>query len=133
MPGSTARAAQLSMTRWIPPLVALAACAACASPDPRPPVARIRLDPAFIAFGEPASVTLDGSSSRDDLDDPDASRGFTWSWDDDGAAIEEGTVNSDVLRVRFTGRFATTITLVVTDEDGNEGSVFARLGLTLAE
>lgn len=113
-------------------LAGLALCA-CASPEPRPPVARIRLDPGFIAFGVPTAVTLDGSASRDDLDDPDARRGFTWSWDDDGAAIEEGTIHGETLRVRFTGRFATTISLTVVDEDGNAGSVFARLGLTLPE
>ena len=112
----------------------LAWAGACATDLARRPVARVRLDPPAVAEGDgyATAVTLDGTASRDDFEDPGAPLGYAWAADDPAARFE-GSTHEGRVRVRVSGQTPVAFRLTVRTPDGRAASVEARLGLTLRE
>ena len=111
---------------------ALWASAACGQDFVRPPVARIHLDPAYVALGDAmtTSVTLDGSESEDTFNDPANPLAYEWSFDD-AYAVDAGGVDQPVLVARFAADHPVTVTLTVTNPTGQSSMAQARIGVFL--
>ena len=106
----------------------------CSQIGPRPPVPRFTIDPEFIPQGDDhrTPVTLDGSGSADDLEDPTVPLEFAWDVDDPSRRVLEGALDAAVAVLTFSGEHVVTVTLTVTDPDGLSASVSDRVGLTVA-
>ena len=113
----------------------LAAASACDAPIGHPPIARISLTPGAIPAHDEfqTAVTLDGTASADPIDDPAGARPLTYQWDivDDDSRFDTGSATTKAPVVRFRGERPPTITLTVTDEDGNASSATKDLQLTV--
>jgi extradiol dioxygenase family protein len=117
-------------------VLALVLFAACDTPVGHPPIARIDLTPAAIPAHDQfqTAVTLDGSKSADPIDDPAGTEKLEYQWTilDADARFDTGSrESSEQPVVRFRGERAATITLTVTDPDGNESSSTKYLQLTV--
>jgi hypothetical protein len=110
--------------------------AACDAPIGHPPIARIELAPAAIPAHDEfqTAVVLDGSTSADPIDDPGGTEKLDYQWTivDAEARFDAGSRDtSQMPTVRFRGERAATITLTVTDRDGNDSSSTKYLQLTV--
>jgi len=110
--------------------------AGCVVDDGRPPIARIDLLPGAIPEHDDfeTAVTLDGSSSADPIDDPDASERLSFAWEilGDEARFESGSDEHDVAPVvRFRGEVPATVLLTVTDPDGLDAIAQANVQLSV--
>ena len=108
----------------------------CDAPIGHPPIARIDLSPAAIPAHDDfqTMVTLDGSKSADPVDDPAGATKLTYQWEivDAENRYETGSRDTQQMsQVRFRGERPPTITLTVTDKDGNESSSTKYLDLTV--
>ena len=113
----------------------LVACG-CDAPIGHPPIARIELTPAAIPAHDEFQtlVTLDGAKSADPIDDPSGTQKLTYQWTITDAEVRFEAGSRDTQKapmVRFRGERPATITLTVTDEDGNESSSTKYLDLTV--
>lgn len=122
------------MPRGVLALLLLAS--GCDTPIGHPPIARIDLSPAEIAAHDEFQtlVTLDGAKSADPIDDPNATQKLTYQWTITDAEVRFESGSRDTQKspmVRFRGERPATITLTVTDEDGNESSTTKYLELTV--
>jgi hypothetical protein len=112
------------------PWLALAA-GGCAAGG-RPPTARLSIAPAYVPLGDhyATEVQLDGSASRDEVDDPAGAFPLTFRWtvDDPGTGP---IAPAKVVTVRVAGDHPTTVALTVVDRDGDQGTVSAQIGVTL--
>jgi len=108
--------------------------AACSQIGPRPPVPRFTVDPEFIPEGDAhrTPVTLDGSASADDLEDPTVPLAYAWAADEESARVVDGALDEAVVVMTFAGDRVVTVTLTVTDPDGLAASLSDRVGLTVA-
>jgi hypothetical protein len=99
-----------------------------------PPTARIALAPQYIPVGDnyQTDVLLDGTASRNDVEDPNGLRplGFTWSVDDPLVQIRDGALDAPKLTVRLAATGPTTVKLVVSDPGGT-GRATAHVGVTI--
>src|SRR5262249_37827047 len=121
----------LALGGWL----ALAAASGCGEEAGRPPVARIRLLPAYIPHddGFHTAVSLDGSGSADQIDHPTAQRprGFHWALPA-GAMLDEGGAAESRLVIRLPGDRPAAVTLEVTDGDDHlTSSRSVIVGITL--
>jgi hypothetical protein len=110
--------------------------AACDAPIGHPPIARIELAPAAIPAHDEfqTAVVLDGSMSADPIDDPAGTEKLDYQWtivDAEARFDAGGRDTSKMPTVRFRGERAATITLTVTDPDGNDSSSTKYLQLTV--
>lgn len=117
-------------------VLALVLFAACDAPVGHPPIARIDLTPSAIPAHDEFQtvVMLDGKPSADPIDDPNGSEKLTYQWTITDAEVrfEAGSRDTSVQpMVRFRGERPATITLTVTDPDGNESSSTKYLELTV--
>lgn len=116
-------------------LVVAFVLAACDAPIGHPPIARISLTPSAIPAHDEfqTAVTLDGAASADPVDDPAGAHPLTYQWDiiDDDTRFDTGKDTSKAPVVRFRGERPATITLTVTDENGNASSATKDLQLTV--
>jgi hypothetical protein len=117
-------------------LVVLATGPSCTTPDGRPPIARISLSPEAILENDnfQTVVTLDATTSRDSIDDPEATQPLTYRWriEGDDYRLESGSGESSATpALRFRGSRPATIELTVTDVDGLDAIAISRLRLTV--
>jgi hypothetical protein len=114
---------------------AAAAGFGCGAPPGYPPVARIAASPPSILVNDAfmTVVTLDGRTSADPIDDPDGTRplAYRWTIGGDEYRVDEGSLTTPVLKLRFIGETPATITLTVTDEDGSSSTARRQLQLTI--
>jgi hypothetical protein len=108
---------------------------ACTTENGHAPVARIDTTPNAIPEHDDfqTDVVLDGTGSADPIDDPDGGLSLTYTWDisGDDVRIQQGTVTSSRLTVRFAGARPPTIRLTVTDQTGLSGTARVQLQLTI--
>jgi hypothetical protein len=111
--------------------LALAACTDLG----HPPTARLTASPAYLMVNDnyATDVVLDGSGSRDDVDDPNGieTLRYDWSIDDPAPRIVDGDLRSPKLTVRLAAARPTTVTLTVTDPTDDSGTTLIRIGITL--
>jgi hypothetical protein len=117
-------------------VLVIAAATACSATEGHPPVARIIAEPQAIPERDEfqTDVVLDGSTSSDPIDDPDAARplAYEWSFTNDDAELQPGSgAFEPIVTVRFRGARPPTIRLTVTDEDGQATTVTRQLQLTV--
>jgi hypothetical protein len=116
------------------PLALAALCAACSEPSGRPPIARIDLSPAYVLAADNyrTPVTLDGSRSSDEVDDPTATRPLHFGWRlDPSFRVASGAIDSASLTVLVPGDRPRSLTLVVADsDDALTTSATAVIGVT---
>lgn len=100
-----------------------------------PPTARATASPAYLMVndGYATDVVLDGTASRDDVDDPAGTETlrFDWAIDDPAPQIVDGDLHSPKLTVRLAAARPTTVTLTVTDPSDDSGMTLIRIGITL--
>ncbi len=117
------------------PWLLLAFLGACTTETGHAPVARIDVTPNAIPERDDfqTDVVLDGTGSADPIDDPDGGLPLTYTWDIGGDAVrvEQGTVTTSRLTVRFQGARPATIRLTVTDVTGLAGTARVQLRLTI--
>jgi hypothetical protein len=118
--------------RLIPVLLLLAACGV----EPgHAPVARINAAPRAILEndGFRTDVVLDGSASEDPVDDPDNSEPLEYQWtvENDEFRVEDGSLTSATVTLRFLGERPATVRLTVTDPDGKSAVARTQLQLTI--
>lgn len=109
---------------------------ACDAPVGHPPIARITLTPPSIPAHDDfqTMVTLDGSASADPIDDPAGTEKLTYDWtitDAESRFAAGSTEMSQKAVVTFAGERPATITLTVTDPDGNDDSATKYLQLSV--
>jgi hypothetical protein len=109
---------------------------ACDTPIGHPPIARITLAPSAIPAHDnfQTAVTLDGSESADPIDDPAGTEKLTYAWTITDAAYrlaQGSTERAEKPMVTFGGERPATITLTVTDPDGNDDSATKYLELSV--
>ncbi|MCA9678938.1 MAG: hypothetical protein H6709_15530 [Kofleriaceae bacterium] len=117
-------------------IAALAASTAACTADPgRPPLARIQLAPGAIPEHDDfqSTVTLDGSSSADPVDDPEGTTRLSYQWEivGDEHRFDSGDATDAAPVVRFRGERPATIVLTVIDVDGLEAIATEHLQLTV--
>jgi hypothetical protein len=114
--------------------LALLACG-CTS-DGHPPTARVTLSPEWLPVGDhyQTDVLLDGTASRNDVEDPTGARplSFAWAIDDPHLQIRAGDLGAAMLTVRLAADGPTTVRLTVTDV-GGIGRATVRVGVTVPE
>jgi hypothetical protein len=105
--------------------------AACAPPG-HPPVARLTLTPAYVPSGDQyrTAIAVDGSQSRDELDDPAGSFPLRFSFFSDDPAPQL-TPAGDRATLRILGDRPTAVSVTVTDSDGLATTVEKLVGVTL--
>jgi hypothetical protein len=129
------RGAVIWCALFVVPAVVPAAIA-CDAPVGHPPIARITLAPAAIPAHDnfQTVVTLDGSASADPIDDPAGTEKLTYAWtitDAQNRFAAGSTETSQKPMVTFAGERAATITLTVTDIDGNDDTATKYLELSV--
>ena len=116
----------------------------CTGPTGRPPAARLTITPAYLPEGDDCQtpVTLDGTASSDEIDDPTAKSPLHFRWDLDdhggcpGAApgqprVVQGGLLLSKVQVLLKGDRVTTVTLTVLDRDGRVGTRVGHVGLSV--
>ncbi len=116
-------------------LLALSLAAGCTS-DGHPPTARITWSPTWLAVGDHyrTDVTLDGTTSRNDVDDPMGLRPLDYAWevDDPALQIRDGSLATSKLTVGLAADGPTTVTLTVSDAGGT-GKATVHIGVTVPD
>lgn len=116
-------------------LLIVISVAGCSLPEGHPPVARVTATPFAIPEhdGFQTDVVLDATASADPIDDPDDLRPLSYQWrlTGDEARVQAGSLTSATVTVRFLGDRPPTVTLTVTDEDGQSSSASENLQLTI--
>ena len=107
--------------------------AGCGS-DGHPPTARIAFSPEWLPVGDGyrTDVTLDGTASRNDIEDPSGIRplAFQWTIDDPHLQIVVGSLAASTVTVRLAAVGPTVVELAVSDS-GGEGRATAYVGVTV--
>ncbi len=107
----------------------------CETEVGRAPVARFEATPKYLPIhdGYTTVVALDGSKSKDEIDDPCGTRtlGFRWEIDDPGVQVVEGSLDAAQVRVKLRGDRPTTVTLSVWDWSGRTGTRTGYVGVTV--
>ena len=100
----------------------------------RAPVARFDIAPAYVPLhdGYSSVVTLDGSRSKDEIDDPAGEQplAFHWELDDPAPQVVQGSFEEPQVQVRLQGDRPTTVTLTVRDQDGRTAIRMGYVGVT---
>lgn len=125
-----------SLTLPAAAVLVLALAASCDAPIGHPPIARIELTPSAIPAHDEfqTAVTLDGTKSADPIDDPTGAHPLTYQWEivDAESRFDAGSRDTaEMAVVRFRGERPPTISLTVTDEDGNSSTATKALELTV--
>ena len=98
-------------------------------------MARIDIAPAYIPIhdGYTTVVTLDGSRSKDEIDDPTGALplGYHWDLDDRALQVVEGSLDAAQVSVKLQGDRPTTVTLTVSDATGRHGFRTGYVGVTV--
>jgi hypothetical protein len=115
--------------------------AGCSTDFGYAPVARIALNPRFVAQGDGfhTDVMIDGRMSADPLVRPDAGASdltFAWSFAGDTVQIVQGQANGNLtnagqLVVHVAGQRTVSVTLTVTNPSGESATATTILGLTV--
>lgn len=120
--------------------------AGCATKKGHEPVARMTIDPKYVAAGEPTEVLLDGRRSCDELDHPEGCdksgdgsgpsdscpQGVTFSWKlDTPVEVVGGGPTEPTMRVRVVTDRPIGVTLEVEDCSGNVGKMHGEIGVIL--
>jgi hypothetical protein len=99
------------------------------------PTARIVVTPPYLPLGDAyhTDAALDGSGSRDEIDDPAGARplSFAWTIDDPMAQVTAGALDAAKVTVRVAADHPTQVTLAVTDGDGDTGTGEGRIGVSV--
>lgn len=132
----------VSVRRFVAAALAALAIAAlggsgCASRAGHPPIARVTVTPGYVPLGDSyhTDVVLDGSGSRDQIDDPIGDSGgalplrFAWSVEDDHATIAPNP-SAPMVTVRIAGAHPVTVHLTVTDAQDDAATTSAQIGVT---
>lgn len=102
--------------------------------DGHPPTARIAFSPEYVPAGDAyaTDVTLDGTASRDDVDDPAGALPLTFQWEigDPKPRVIAGALDAAKLTVRLAATGPTTVRLTVTGS-GGVGRASVRVGVTV--
>jgi hypothetical protein len=102
----------------------------------RAPVARFDITPAYVPLhdGYSTVVTLDGTRSKDEIDDPAGEQplGFHWELDDPAPQVVQGSLDQAQVEVKLQGDRPTTVTLTVRDQDGRTAIRIGYVGVTVA-
>ncbi|MFI5288715.1 MAG: PKD domain-containing protein [Polyangia bacterium] len=105
----------------------------CGTKAGHPPIVRVTVTPGYVPLGDAyhTDVVLDGSGSRDQIDDPSGALplGFAWTVEDDHATIAPSP-SAQVVTVRIAGTHPVTAHLTVTDAQGDSASASAQIGVT---
>lgn len=121
---------------WLLLAWACALLAGCGQDKGRPPVARLAVEPRFVPVGVEAVIDLDGRKSCDEIEYPETCDKtadgagppsscpggvtFRWSLDQDFEPVGgPDALTQPFLQVRITPDRPITVTLQVTDCDGN--------------
>ena len=117
-------------------LVLMTGAAACRTNFGYTPVARIVVTPQFVPQGDAyhTDVTLDGRTSADPLNSPDAGfhdLTFAWSFSGDDVRVAQGSASSPMLVVHVAGARTVQVTLTVTSPGGESTTAMASVGLTV--
>jgi hypothetical protein len=130
------------MARLLPLLAVLAAlgAGACQTTTGHPPVARVTVTPKYVPEGDGCTtvVALDGTASKDELDDPSGQQPlwFRWELDEDGCVgpgpdVASGSLTAPTISVRIRGDRPVTVTLTVRDASGATAVRTAMIGITV--
>jgi hypothetical protein len=78
-------------------------------------------------------VALDGTASKDEIDDPAGTLplGFHWHIDDPALQVVGGSLDAAQVQVKLQGDRPTTVTLTVTDTTGRSGERTGYVGVSL--
>ena len=131
---------------WLVSVCAVALLAGCVKDKGRPPVARLSVEPRFVPVGVEAVINLDGRRSCDEIEYPETCDkttdgsgppstcpgGVTFRWSLDQDYLPEGgpdAMTQPFLQVRVTPNRPITVTLEVTDCDGNMVKNTAQVGI----
>jgi hypothetical protein len=116
-------------------LVCVGGLLGCTEQTGHPPVARVVVTPAYIAQndGFATPIALDGSTSADEIDDPQASLPLRFHWSmSEGFRISDGGVDQPKMTVLLGGTRPVVVTLEVTDGDDHlTASTTATIGITI--
>jgi len=116
-------------------LCAALALGGCQQEAGRAPVARFDLTPAYVPLhdGYTTVVTLDGSRSKDEIDDPSGALplGFHWELDDPAPQVVQGGLDAAQVQVKLQGDRPTTVTLTVSDSTGRTAVRTGYVGVTV--
>jgi len=117
-------------------LGAALAAGGCQEEAGRAPVARFDVSPSYVPFhdGYTTVVTLDGSRSKDEIDDPAGTLplGFHWDLDDPAVQVVEGSLDAAQVKVKLQGDRPTSVTLSVWDST-RTGVRTGYVGVTVAD
>lgn len=113
-------------------ITALAA-SGCGTRAGHPPIVRVTVTPAYVPLGDGyhTDVVLDGSGSRDQIDDSAGALplGFAWTIEDDHATVAPNA-SAPMVTVRIAGAHPVTVHLTVTDAQGDSATTAAQIGVT---
>ena len=116
-------------------ILAVLVLAACGVEPGHAPVARISAAPRAILEndGFRTDVVLDGSGSEDPVDDPDNTEPleYLWTVENDEFRVEDGSLTSPRVTLRFLGERPATVRLTVTDPDGKSAIARTQMQLTI--
>jgi hypothetical protein len=108
----------------------------CQAPAGRAPVVRFSATPKYVPLGDGYTtvVTLDGTLSKDEIDDPEGLRPlrFRWELDDPAPQVVQGGLAEPTVQVKLQGDRPTTVILTVVDEDGQSASRTGSVGVIVA-
>ena len=117
-------------------LGAALALGGCHQEAGRAPVARFDITPAYVPIhdGYASVVTLDGTRSKDEIDDPAGAQplGFHWDLDDPAPQVVQGSLEAAQVQVKLQGDRPTAVTLTVRDQSGRTALRIGYVGVTVA-
>ncbi len=122
--------------------------AGCAKDEGRPPIARLSVEPRFVPAGVESIIDLDGRKSCDEIEYPETCDKtidgsgppstcpggvtFRWSLDQDYVPVGgEDAMIQPFVQVRVTPERPITVTLSVTDCDGNTVTNKSQVGIVV--
>ncbi len=107
----------------------------CQTEVGRAPVARFSITPKYVPVhdGYTTVVALDGTASKDEIDDPAGTLplGFHWDIDDPALQVVSGSLDQAQLQIKVQGDRPTTVTLIVTDTTGRRGERTGYVGVSV--
>jgi hypothetical protein len=116
-------------------LLGALALGGCQAEAGRAPVARFDITPAYVPLhdGYATVVTLDGTRSKDEIDDPTGALplGFRWDLDDPAPQVVQGSLDAAQVQVRLQGDRPTAVTLTVRDQSGRTAVRIGYVGVTV--
>lgn len=131
---------------WLLFACAGALAAGCVKDKGRPPVARLAVEPRFVPVGVESVIDLDGRKSCDEIEYPETCDKttdgpgppstcpggvtFRWSLDQDFVPVgSDDAMTQPFVQVRVTPDRPITVTLKVTDCDGNTVTNRTQVGI----